>query len=156
MKRLNCEKMRLLLIVFLAAIVLVGGNAKADFTFGEPVEMGSMINTSYCEEGLTISADGLTLFFSSDRPPHYENWELYMATRETTDDTWNLPENLGSIVNSPQNECYPSISADGLELYFCSPSDPSQDFGSGGTDLWVTKRASVFDPWAHPKISGRS
>ena len=67
-----------------------------------------------------LSADGLTLFFNSDRPGGSGSYDLWVTTRRTTSDPWGPPANLGPIVNSPAVEWCASISADGSTLYFCS------------------------------------
>src|SRR5437667_10628878 len=56
---------------------------------------------------------------------------------------WGTPVNLGPVVNSPANEQHPAISKDGLSLYVSS----DRPGGLGGTDIWVSQRASVDDPW---------
>jgi len=142
-----------MLVVFVAALVFHVENAKADFTFGEPMNMGPIVNSNRADDGLTISADGLSLFFASNRVGGC--WNIWVCTRDTTEDDWGPAENLGPIVNSAQAEGYPSISTDGLELFFCSLYYVSQrPGGSGGGDLWVTRRASVFDPWGTPENLG--
>ena len=153
MKWLNTNKMTMVVVGIVAAVVLGGGRAKADFTFGEPTNLGPTINSSRGDDGLTISSDGLTMFFGSSRAG---SWDIWMASRETTEDAWSTPENLGAPVNSPESgEGYPSISTDGLELYFCSLYWQSQrPGGSGGGDLWVTKRVSGFEPWETPENLG--
>jgi hypothetical protein len=156
MERLNDYRIRLFLVGFVAAIVLSGGSAKADFIFGEPTILGPTINSSSNDDGLTISADGLSLFFGSDRPVgSVGSWDIWLCTRETTGDDWGDPVNLGPTVNSPQGEGYPSISCDSLELYFCSLYWTSQRPGGiGGADIWVTRRDSVSDPWGSPENLG--
>ena len=156
MKWLNGYRMRLVLVGIVAAIVLGGRNAKADFIFGEPTILGPAINSSSNDDGLTISADGLSIFFGSDRPTgSVGSWDIWLCTRETTGDDWGDPVNLGPTVNSPQGEGYPSISSASLELYFCSLYWTSQrPGGSGGGDLWVTRRASVSEPWGTPENLG--
>ena len=42
MKWFNCSKVRSISVVFVAAVVLDGVTANADFTFGEPVNLGAM------------------------------------------------------------------------------------------------------------------
>jgi len=157
MKLLDGYRIRLVLVGFVAAIVLGGGSVRADFTFGEPTNLGPLVNSSRGDEGMTISSDGLSLFFASSRSAagRIGDWDIWVCTRETTEDEWGSAMNLGPIVNSPQGEGYPSISADGLELYFCSLYwRPKRSGGSGGADLWVTKRASVSDPWGTPENLG--
>ena len=53
---------------------------------------------------------------------------------------------LGPTVNSPQNDNWPIISPDGLELYFAS----NRPGGYGADDIWMSQRASANDPWGPP------
>lgn len=92
------------------------------------------------------TADGLEAYLPDIRPGGYGGNDLYVWKRETTEDGWGLPVNLGSIVNSAYAERWPSISRDGLELYFCS----DRPGGSGKLDIWVTKRESIDALWADP------
>ena len=151
MKWLNSQRIRLVLIGFMAAIVFGGGNARADFTFGEPVNLGPTVNGDSFDQKPCISVDGLSLYFASDRPGGYDEAmdDIWLSTRPTVDDPWGPPENLGSVVNSEVGEFHPSISGDELELYF-------ERFESGtGSDIyrfsiWMTKRATKDAPWEQP------
>ena len=143
MKWLNDSKISIVLFVFMAAIVLGGGSARAELTFGQPVNLGPIVNRSANDEGPSISADGLNLYFNSDRTGGYGNFDLWMTTRSTKDGPWGEPENLGPKVNSSAREHMGSISADGLTLYFTSTL-------SGGWDLWVTTRVTKDNPWSTP------
>ncbi|MBW2175139.1 MAG: hypothetical protein JRF64_11180, partial [Deltaproteobacteria bacterium] len=96
--------MRLMLIGFVAAIVLGDGRANANFTFGEPVNLGPTVNSSSDDGSLSISADGLELYFGSARPGGYGGRDLWMTTRETIDHGWGSPANLGPTVNSSFRE----------------------------------------------------
>ena len=53
----------IVLLAFVAAIVVGGGNAIADFTFGEPTNLGPRINSPADECLGCISEDGLSLYF---------------------------------------------------------------------------------------------
>jgi len=117
--------------------------------WAEPVSLGPTVNTSSGESGPCISADGLSLYFNSNRAGGCGGWDLWVTTRETTSDPWAEPVNLGSTVNSWADDVCPSISADGLELYFCDYW-PARPGGYGITDLWVTKRPTKDDPWGTP------
>jgi Tol biopolymer transport system component len=88
----------------------------------------------------SISADGLSLYFTSDRPDGEGRWDIWLATRTSTTDEWSPATNVGSSVNTSGMESMPSISADGLELYFCRG-----DWGQG--DLYVVTRNSPEEPW---------
>ena len=137
-------------LTLVLALCLVAKVTKADFTFGEPTNLGPTLNSSYGEAFLSISADGLMLYFTSDRPGGYGGMDLWVATRQTNDDDWGAPENLGPPINTSLHEYCPSISADGLELYF-GLYDPG---GYYIFDIWVTKRPTINDSWAMPTKLG--
>jgi len=147
MKRLNDYRMRLMFVGVVAAILLGGESAKADYVFGEPTNLGPTVNSSYDDGSLSISADGLALYVGSTRPGGYGGRDLWMTTRETIDDDWGRPANLGPTVNSSFREVGPDISSDGLTLYFYYSDRPG---GYGGTDIWVTTRPTKDDPWGEP------
>ncbi len=65
---------------------------------------------------------------------------------------WSAPVNLGPVVNSPANENHPAISKDGLSLYITS--DRTGSGALGGSDIWVSQRASLDDPWGPPANLG--
>jgi predicted secreted protein len=125
--------------------------AKADFTFGEPVNLGSPINTSSNEATLCLSADDLQMYISSNRPGTYGIGDIWVSARATINDNWTNPENLGSVVNSSFPDTVEYISPDGLELYFDAFNRPG---GKGGWDIWRTVRASKNDPWSEPTNLG--
>ena len=113
---------------------------------GTPINLGPTVNSSSRDAGPSISADGLWLFFASERPGGSGGRDLYVTTRATTDDEWGTPVNLGPTVNSSSNDTTPDISTDGLCLFFGS----RRPGGSGGSDLWFTRRASTSSPWEPP------
>jgi len=120
--------------------------ANADFTFGEPTNLGPIVNSSAGANGACISADGLSLYYDSDRSGGYGNGDIWVATRETINEPWGEPANLGPTVNSSQIDWDPCISSEGLELYFRS----ARPGGYGGGDIWVAKRKTKNDPWEVP------
>jgi hypothetical protein len=133
----------------LAGLVLAAtwtGPAQADFTFGTPVNLGPQVNSSENEYDPAISADGLELYFQSYRAGGYGLSDLYVARRATVADAWQSAENLGPVVNTAAAESGPSLSFDGLTLYFNS----DRPGGLGGHDLWMTTRASRSAPWGEP------
>ena len=152
MKWFNCVKVRLVLVGVVAAIVLGGGSAKADFTFGEPTNLGPVVNSSFSDGGPSLSADGLSLYFSSDRDGGSGDSDIWMTTRETIDSEWSTPVNLGPTINSAATDIEPDISANGLELYFESWHrwNPRPGNVNWMGDIWVAKRANIDDPWGTP------
>jgi hypothetical protein len=151
MKLLDCTKVRIVLVGFVAAIMLGGGSAKADFTFGEPVNLGPMINTGGFEQTVCISANGLSLYFVSDSQPSYDEGmgDIWVSTRPTKDDPWGPAENIGPIVNSSVGEFHPSISADELELYF-ERFEPGTGSEIYILSIWMTKRINKNAAWEAP------
>jgi Tol biopolymer transport system component len=124
----------------------VATRASLEESWGTPVNLGPQVNSSNFENSGTISIDGLTLYFSSDRPGGYGGDDLYATTRPTREAPWGPAINLGPVVNSSARDDIPAVSADGLELFFGS----NRAGGVGRGDLWVSTRASVSDPWGPP------
>jgi len=120
--------------------------AGADRIFGNPTNLGPLVNSSVEEYDPSISADDLELYFNSYRPGGLGQADLWVTTRKTKADPWGSPVNLGPTVNSPAGDKAPSISADGLSLYFSS----GRSGGCGGQDLWVTTRKTKSAPWGEP------
>ncbi len=92
-----------------------------DGRWTRPLELGEEINTKYSETTPFLSADGKTLYFSSDRPGGQGSQDIYMTRR--LDDTWQhwrKPQNLGTPINTEEYDAYYSIAAKGDYAYFMS------------------------------------
>jgi len=133
-------------LVLVLALGLSMGVANADFTFGEPTNLGPTVNSSSRDSGPSISADGLSLFFHSTRPGGFGERDLCVATRRTVSESFGNPVNLGPIINSSAKDAQPNLSSDGLSLFFHS----DRSGGSGAQDLWVTRRKTRNDSWGEP------
>jgi Tol biopolymer transport system component len=108
---------------------------RLDLTFGRAALLYELSTPS--DDGrTTIRSDGLEVIFHSDRPGTFGENDLWSSTRETTQDAWSTPVNLGALVNSPQKDAEAALSADGTELYFNS----TRPGGFGGRDLYVSRR----------------
>lgn len=81
-----------------------------------------------------FSADGLTLYFSSNREGGYGGNDLYSATVNGRG-TWGNVRNLGTQINTPEDEMFPATSQDG-RLFFASNGHP----GLGKLDLFYAER----------------
>lgn len=111
-----------------------------DTIFGPALRIPSPLNTPNNEGTISISADGKVIFFSSvDRineagiPIGHGSQDIYLCMYNNGN--WGSPFNLGPAVNSESWEAQPSISPDGLTLYFAS----NRPGGYGGFDLYMTK-----------------
>jgi hypothetical protein len=141
----------MLLVAVLACVVLTNAYvAKADYTFGIVTNLGSPVNSAYLDSAPFISTDGLSLYFTSNRPGGEGGADLWVTTRETKGSEWGVPMNLGPPVNSSSHDHCTSISADGLELYFCS----MRPGGYGDQDIWMATRDTIDDEWGTPTNLG--
>ena len=107
-----------ILITLTMVLGLATESVNADFTISEPTNLGPIINSPDQEHAANISADGLSLFLTSDRSGGFGSDDIWVTTRATINDPWSEAVNLEPPVNSSYPEGYPSISADGLTLYF--------------------------------------
>jgi len=114
--------------------------------FSDPTNLGPTVNSSAAEYSPSISADRLELYFVSYRPGGLGGADIWVTTRRTKEVHWSTPKNLGPTVNSSDNDNAPSISVDGLTLYFSS----DRTDGHGGRDLWITTRKTTGDAWSEP------
>ena len=137
-----------ILLVLVLALGVVTEVANADITFGTPTNLGPTVNSADSEPAASISADGLSIFFTSyNRPGGSGSDDLWVTTRSTIHDPWSAPVNLGPTVNSSSPDGYPSISADGLTLYF---SAYNRSGGRGLDDIWMTTRTTTDSDWGTP------
>ncbi len=90
-------------------------------------------NTDEYEEAHpTLSVDGRSLYFASNRPGGAGGMDLYVSRLE--EGTWGEPINLGKSVNTAGNEVFPFVHADGT-LYFASNGLG----GVGGMDIFAVE-----------------
>ena len=115
--------------------------AKADFTLGEPANLGSTVNNGYWDTVGALSAENRLLFFSSTCPGGSGRQDLWMTRRSTIDGPWSEPVNLGPTINSGKWEVEPEISADSKSLLFTS----TRDGGYGDFDIWQAEVHPVVD-----------
>jgi Tol biopolymer transport system component len=138
---------------FGGADIWVARRATTEDDWGEPENLGPVVNSPANEVAVSISADGLALYFcdwGDPRPGGLGEADLWVTTRASKDSPWGKPVNLGPTINSPGNEATPNISADGRELYF--ESDRPGGFGSD--DIYVATR-SASGEWGEPKNLGQ-
>jgi hypothetical protein len=96
--------------------------------------------------------DGLEVYIWAGVDGGYGNSDIYVKTRETLDSPLSPTlTNVGPLVNTQSSEFMPSISPNGLELFFSDYAiELIRPNGYGGDDLWVAKRATRDDPWEEP------
>jgi hypothetical protein len=82
-----------------------------------------------------VSRDAKTFYMASNRPGGLGKIDIWVSTRESVDDPWGAPVNLGEPVNSIEDDFCPTIARDGHLFFFVS----SRAGGCGGTDIYTTR-----------------
>jgi hypothetical protein len=135
MKRNLLVSMAVVLALGFGAISIVNAQTFSDWS--APANLGPAINTNYVESCVSVSKNGLSLYFSSSRPPENGvNWDLWVVQRASFEDEWGIPQWLGPNINSTYSESCPALSLDEHRLYFVS----TRPGGCGGGDLYVSRR----------------
>jgi hypothetical protein len=127
--------------------VIARKHTNDEFGWGEPVNLGSVINTPYTELASNyLFADGgrtKKLFFSSNKPGGFGGPDIY----ESTISDFGFETSLNVVeLNTPSIETCFWIRDDGLEIIFSS-NRPNLTEDRTFDDLWVGTRDSIFEPW---------
>ncbi len=110
--------------------------------------MGSDINTENWETHATISADGSTLYFVSNRPGGIGGRDIYKCVKLPNGE-WSRALNVGAGLNTPWEEDSPFLTPDGQTLYFAS----SGHQGMGGFDIFYSTLGADGE-WSTPVNMG--
>lgn len=135
-------------VLMVTLMLGISGQATAGFQFGNVINTGQPVCSQYGEETATVSADGLEMFFLAERPGGRGWTDIWTSTRASRSASWDTPVNLGAPVNTAGMEMGPSLSHDGLSLYFLGFNRPGS--GLGRSDLFVTRRKTTSSPWGAP------
>lgn len=88
-------------------------------------------NKEYSTGNPSVSRDGKTLYFASNRPGGTGGTDIWKVA-VNSDGTYGTPENLGNKINTEGNENFPFIAEDNKTFYFASTGKP----GLGGYDIF--------------------
>ena len=122
--------------------------SKNETGFEKPRNMGAKINTPGKDIQPSISGDGRTLYFASNRKGGYGGLDIWMSSLQD-DYSWSEPKNLGPMINTQFDEERPFIHPDDNTLYFSSDGLP----GFGASDFFVTKKLPS-EEWGRPENLG--
>jgi WD40-like Beta Propeller Repeat len=106
----------------------------ADGSFG-PASAVAELNSAGNDIQPNVRKDGLEVVLSSNRTGTLGGQDIWAATRESVEDPWSAPVNLGSAVNTSASESRPSLSWDALTLLFGRTPGPE-----GIGDIYVSTR----------------
>lgn len=87
--------------------------------WSEPFNAGNHINTSGDEESPFLLNDGVTMYFSSNGLQGYGMFDVFSTTMND-EGLWSIPENIGSIVNSPNDDLNYILDSEGKTGYYSS------------------------------------
>ncbi len=106
-------------------------------TWRAPVNLGEPVNSAANESHPSLTADMRSLYFASDREGGMGGIDVWSAERISS---FGFGEvyNLGSTVNSPDDDSEPSVSARGELLLFAS----NRGGGLGGMDVWISSQGA--------------
>tara|TARA_B100001109_G_scaffold39598_1_gene31178 strand:+ start:62 stop:2029 length:1968 start_codon:yes stop_codon:yes gene_type:complete len=121
-------------------------NGNCNFNKGWNVTELEINSAYYSMKNPALSCDGKTLYFSSDMPGGFGNYDIYKS--EIKDDgSLGEPINLGQKINTEEQEVFPHMCCDNT-LYFSS----NGHLGLGGLDVFYSK--SVDGKWSNVRNVG--
>lgn len=121
---------------------------RAGETWSKPSILAATINTTkYLESTASITPDGKTIYFASDRLGGEGGLDIYKVEKKA-DGSWSAPANLGPEINTADNEDAPFIHPDQRTLFFTSDGHNSM----GGRDIF--KSMVVESRWTRPENMG--
>ncbi len=120
-----------------------------DGTWTTAEKLNKNINTKYWESHASISPDGKTLYFTSNRKEGYGGLDIYKSEWNEAIGDWGPAVNLGPTVNTQFNEDTPYLTEDGKTLYFSSQGHKNM----GGFDIFYST-LNEDNQWSEPANLG--
>ncbi|WP_439882292.1 OmpA family protein [Pontibacter sp. MBLB2868] len=116
--------------------------------WSKPRNMGTAVNSKAWDSQPSLSADGRTIYFSSNRGGGLGKEDLWV-TYQQEDGNWSKPVNMGKTINSSGRDMAPSMHMSGSTLYFVSDGR----LGMGGLDVFKTSLDNA-SKWTEPQNLG--
>lgn len=116
------------------------------FGSARPVDKGRHVNSSYFESSASVTEDGNTIYFVSDRKGGKGLADIYMSRKEGKE--WGKAINLGDSINTSSDEKCVFIHPNGKLLFFTSEGHNSM----GSYDIFVSRK--VNGKWTKAKNLG--
>lgn len=113
-----------------------------------PLNLGINVNSAEWESQPSLSADGRTLYFVSDRRGGIGRRDIWKSVLNDRGE-WTRAKNVGRPVNTVYDEISPFIHANNRILYFASNGQT----GYGGYDIFFSERDTASS-WSAPKNIG--
>jgi len=87
--------------------------------WNKPINIGNIINTIYDEEGVFITKDASTMYFSSQGHNSIGGFDVFKSVADAKGN-WSKPENLGFPINTPGDDLFFTITEEGRYAYYSS------------------------------------
>ncbi len=117
---------------------------KVGNTWSDPVNIGPPINTAAWESQPSISSDGNSLYFCSNRKGGVGKIDIWVS-HKNEEGNWGEPINLGGRINTKLNDQSPFIHPDNETLFFSSEGHA----GMGGEDIYLIRK-DTNGKWGNP------
>jgi hypothetical protein len=115
-------------------------------TWSKPKSLGKVVNSMGDEHSPYLSADGKTLFYSSDGIPGYGEYDVFVSERlDDSWQNWTEPKNLGDRINTKSSETGYILTAKGDYAYLSSNGDICRIKNPAYVEPVVIVSGKVFD-----------
>ena len=112
--------------------------------WGEAQNLGATVNSPYDEDGVFLHPDGKTLYFSSKGHNTMGGNDIFYS--EKVNGVWGKPVNIGYPINTPDDDVFFVVAADGRTAYYSS----IRDEGYGEKDIY---RITFLGPAKEPVLN---
>jgi outer membrane protein OmpA-like peptidoglycan-associated protein/regulator of RNase E activity RraB len=118
--------------------------------WGALENIGTVVNSPYDETAISISADGDTLYFSSNGNQSIGGYDVFVSYQKNG--TWSQPENLGTPINTTGDDLFFSFLHNSKRAVYSSsvyPGDSTNDLDIYYIDILdTTPKADTIKPLA--------
>jgi outer membrane protein OmpA-like peptidoglycan-associated protein/tetratricopeptide (TPR) repeat protein len=118
-------------------------------SWGTPINLGPIINSKAWDAQVSISTDGKTIIWASNREGGLGEQDLWISKKNESG-VWSPAKNLGNTINTDGNEYSPFLHPDGKTLYFSSNNHSPR---IGGIDIYKSSLAED-GTWSKPENLG--
>ena len=139
----------ILAAIGIVALLVSSPTAAPNFSdWSQPVNLGSVVNSTANDATPAVSKNGRSLYFSSTRKGPATGADLWFSQWDEVTGDWSTPVEVASV-NSAVIDSSPALSRDEHWLFFHSNR-------GGNMDIWVSYRAHVHDDlgWESPVALG--
>lgn len=138
---------RLTLLTMLMLIITAAPAPSQD----EATNLGPVVNSLDSDFGPIVTADGLALYFTSDREGGYGGQDIWVS--RWANGKWGTPTNLGELVNTKYNEGPDTFSVDERTMYFTKCDREGEP---GTCDIYTAAFDEATKTWGNVQNMGKN